>query len=60
MFQIALGRPPNDAERSRFEQAAIQLAELHAVPAGDILKSEVVWREVAHTLFNLQEFVFIP
>jgi hypothetical protein len=60
MFQTALGRPPTDAERCRFEQAAAQLAELHAVLPGDILKSEVVWREIAHTLFNLQEFVYIP
>jgi hypothetical protein len=60
MFLAALGRSPTDAERSRFEQAATQLAELHAVPVGDILKSEVVWREVAHALFNLQEFVYIP
>ena len=60
MFQTALGRPPTDAEQSRFEQAAAQLAELRKVPASDILKSEVVWREVAHALFNLQEFVYIP
>ena len=60
MFQAALGRPPTAAERSRFEVAAGQLAELHGVPPADILKSEIVWRELAHTLFNLQEFVFIP
>ena len=33
MFQTALGRPPTDDERERFEQAAVQLAELHSVPA---------------------------
>ncbi|MCI0360216.1 MAG: DUF1553 domain-containing protein [Planctomycetaceae bacterium] len=60
MFQTALSREPTDDERTRFEQAAGQLAELHSVSPADILKSEVVWREIAHTLFNLQEFVFIP
>jgi hypothetical protein len=60
MFQTAISRPPSDAERTRFEQAAAQLAELHSIPQADILKSEVIWREVSHTLFNLQEFVFIP
>jgi hypothetical protein len=60
MFQAALSRPPTEAEQSRVETAAAQLAELHGVPPPDILKSEIVWRELAHTLFNLQEFVFIP
>ncbi len=60
MFQAALSRHPTEAERTRFESAAKQLAELHGIPPSDILKSEIVWRELAHTLFNLQEFVFIP
>jgi hypothetical protein len=60
MFLAALGRPPTEAERTRFEQAALQLAELHSVSPADILTNEAVWREIAHTLFNLQEFVYIP
>jgi len=60
MFQTALGRPPTDGERTRFEHVAVQLAELHGVPPDEMLKSTIVWRDLAHTLFNLQEFVFIP
>jgi Protein of unknown function (DUF1553)/Protein of unknown function (DUF1549)/Planctomycete cytochrome C len=60
MFQTALNRLPTGAEHTRFEQVAAQLAELHGVPPDEMLKSTAVWRDVAHTLFNLQEFVFIP
>ncbi len=60
MFEAALGRLPSDVERQRFEQAAMQLAELHQVPAADILKSQIVWKELAHAMFNLKEFIYIP
>jgi hypothetical protein len=33
---------------------------LHQVPQGEILSSRAVWRDVAHTLFNVQEFITIP
>ena len=54
------GRPPEPGERRRFEQAVAHFAELHDVPAGSVLKSQAVWRDVAHTLFNLKEFSYIP
>jgi hypothetical protein len=60
MFERALGRPPTDDERERFERAALQLGELQAVPAAEILASRPVWKDLAHAIFNLQEFVFIP
>jgi hypothetical protein len=60
MFQTALSRPPTAAERERFEQAALQFAELQQVPAADVLASRPVWKDLAHAIFNLQEFVFIP
>jgi hypothetical protein len=60
MFEAALGRRPTDAEQPRFEQAAMQLAELHQMPSADLLKSRIVWKELAHAMFNLKEFIYIP
>ncbi len=60
MFRTALGRLPTDDERARFEQAVRRLAELHRVPAGEILKSLPVWKDLAHAVFNLKEFIYIP
>jgi len=60
LFQVALGRPPEDSERERFEQAVVRFAALHEVPAEGVLASAAVWQELAHTMFNLQEFICIP
>jgi hypothetical protein len=60
MFQAALGRLPTAQERERFEQAAADWAVLHRVPADRMMQSREVWKDVAHTLFNLQEFLYIP
>ena len=38
----------------------MRLAELHRVPAGDVLQSRAVWKDVAHAMFNLEEFLYIP
>ena len=60
MFQIALGRPPTEEEQSRFGQAALQLADVQGIPAVDVLQSRPVWKDLAHAVFNLQEFIYIP
>ena len=60
MFQTSLGRLPSDGERQRFEQAVQQLAELHRTPAAEVLNSQAVWKDVAHAMFNLAEFIYIP
>lgn len=60
VFRVALGRPPTQDERERFLQAVSQLAALHDVPEQGILKSRGVWKDVAHTLFNVKEFIYIP
>jgi hypothetical protein len=60
MFQAALGRAPRDTEQERFGQAVAGFAALHGVPADRVLQSREVWKDVAHTLFNLQEFIYIP
>jgi aryl carrier-like protein len=60
MFQTALSRPPSAGERERFAQAATALGQLHGVAPGGLLQSQTVWKDIAHAMFNLQEFVYIP
>jgi hypothetical protein len=60
MFRAALGRPPAADERERFEQFVARLAELDHVPSAAELTRVAVWRDVAHAMFNLREFITIP
>ena len=60
LFRVALGRPPDRRERDAFERAVAGLAAAHGVPAEGVLKSQAVWKDVAHTMFNLKEFIYIP
>lgn len=60
MFQTALSRPVTPEELARLEPFIGQLAELHQVPAAEVLSSKALWRDVAHAIFNLQEFVYVP
>ena len=60
MFLTALSRPPREEERNRFAQVINQLAELHQVPSDQILPSHAVWKDAAHAMFNLREFIYIP
>jgi hypothetical protein len=59
MFQRALQRSAGAAERERFRTLAFQLADLEGVPSAAILSSPAVWQGIAHTLFNLKEFIYI-
>jgi len=60
MFRQALSRDARPEERERFGRFVSQVAGLHQVPAEGILGSAIVWRDVAHTLFNLREFISVP
>ena len=60
MLETALSRPPTTVERDAFEQVAVQLAELHNVPTGELLLSHAVWKDMAHAVFNQQEFIYVP
>jgi hypothetical protein len=60
MFRTALGRDARPEERTRFARFVFQVAALHDVPPDGVLASTPVWRDVAHTMFNLQEFITIP
>ncbi len=60
MFQAALSRAPTAEEQSRFENTVQRLGELHQVPPADVLKNQLIWKDVAHALFNVSEFIYIP
>lgn len=60
MFETACQRTLSPDEQTRFERTIEQLAELHGVPLADVLTSQAVWKDVAHSIFNLQEFIYVP
>jgi hypothetical protein len=59
MFHTALGRGPSAAEIARWTAALDDLAALHQIPADDFMTSQVLWKEMAHAIFNLKEFIYI-
>ncbi len=59
MYRAALGRLPTKAELKRMESLVDHFAQLHAEPQSNLMQSVQVWRDVAHTLFNLKEFIYI-
>ena len=59
MFRTALGRPPDDAEQSRFRGLVNELASLHETAPDQILGNRDVWKDIAHAIFNLKEFIYL-
>ena len=60
MFRRALSREPTEVELRRFVEAVEEFGRVRGQGDAELLSSQEVWREVAHTIFNLQEFRFIP
>ena len=56
MFLRAFGRTPSALERDRSESL---LAELDAEHAAASDRELLVWRDFAHSLFNLKEFIYL-
>ncbi len=59
MYSAALGRPPQRAESERMASLARELGGLHGVPPEALLNSLPVWRDMAHAVFNLKEFIYL-
>jgi hypothetical protein len=55
MFLAALGQPPTPAQLDLARQFLDSQAQLYAAAADDVR----VWTDLAHTLFNMKEFVFL-
>ncbi len=63
MFQRAFGRKPTGADLERWTKAARDFAGLYqdlpGAPRTDMMKSLAVWKEMAHTIFNSKEFLYV-
>ena len=59
MFRTALGRLPDEAERTRFAGLAKELMGLHKAGPEKMLESREVWKDMAHAMFNLKEFTYL-
>ena len=59
LFRMTLGRDPTEVEQERFRGLAGELAGLLQVPRPDLLSSEGIWKDLAHALLNLKEFMYI-
>jgi cytochrome c553 len=59
MFQAALCRPARPGELLRFAAYVRDLAEQHRVETAGVLQSRTIWKDVAHALFNLKEFIYV-
>jgi hypothetical protein len=60
MFRAALGREARKVEVDRFAQFIEKAAAAQNVSRTDVLGNVAIWRDAAHAMFNLQEFVTIP
>jgi hypothetical protein len=59
MFETGLGRSPTVAEIERWTAIVRDLAAEHRVAEGAVLQSQIIWKDVAHALFNTKEFIYI-
>lgn len=59
MFRTALGRLPTKDEVDRMETLVARFAELQAERPEFPINSIPIWQDVAHTIFNLKEFIYI-
>ena len=59
MFTAAFARPPGAEETARLVKLAHRSAELRGSDFSTLLKCQSVWQDVAHTIFNMKEFIYV-
>ena len=59
MFLKALARQPTAAERARMTDYLRAVASERGAPEDLLLYNSEVWQDVAHSMFNLMEYIFI-
>ena len=60
MFLKALARLPSTSERDRIVDYVAGVAEERGADNSLLLYDVPILKDVAHTLFNLKEFIFVP
>ncbi|MFT5469121.1 MAG: hypothetical protein ACI8UO_004236 [Verrucomicrobiales bacterium] len=58
MFERAFGRRPDSEELIRWSAAAREFAEFHG-GSDSVLGSALAWKDIAHALFNMKEFIYV-
>ena len=59
MYERAFARMPTDQELQTTIDYANELAAVHKNPANKATEQQLVWRDVAHALFCLKEFIYV-
>ena len=59
LFRTALAREPTREESRRWAAAVLDLAREHRVTDAGLMTSRRLWQDVAHTLFNTKEFLYV-
>jgi hypothetical protein len=60
MFASALGRPTRSPETARLVELAKQSAKLRGFNTERLIDCQAAWQDVAHAIFNLKEFIYVP
>ncbi|MEE2738327.1 MAG: PSD1 and planctomycete cytochrome C domain-containing protein [Planctomycetota bacterium] len=60
MFLHALGRPITTNETQQYSDLARKLAGLYEIEVAQLMSSVRIWKDIAHVVFNLKEFIFLP
>ena len=59
MFVRALGRSPSGDERARLAGYLARVIQERGTPEHLVLADAKVWQDLAHTIFNLKQFIYI-
>ena len=60
MFVRAFARPPKPDETARLIRLAEQSADLRGEKRDSLLQCSAAWQDLAHAIFNMKEFVYVP
>lgn len=59
LFRTVLRRSPDAAETERFRGLAAELGSLRSIRRDEILDNVEIWKDLAHAVFNLKEFIYV-
>ena len=59
MFRKALGRPPSTTERARSEVFVREMGEGYGLTPDQLESDPRVWQDLAQSIFNLKEFIYV-
>jgi hypothetical protein len=59
LFQTAISRAPTDAERTLAAAYAVELQGEHGIEAAAVARSVPLLRDLAQSVFNLKEFLYL-